>query len=268
ALLGKAGAELTLGAFDAALDTTSKAIAIEPLNDAARKLHVVTLLGAQRFDAAKTSADDYVSKAAERPEAWALRSKAQLEHAKTLARTAPARQTALLGARNDIIEALRRSPREPALLGTWLEVEEQLGGYPKSVAAVRPWLAEQRHWAAFIQVASYCNEKNDPKLATDFFREATVVAPAERQVWRVYSTHLENTGALTTALDAQAKLLALDERDETTLRDLARLNRKAGNTDQAVAMYRQWLTLNPNAVLALNNLAAILGASPDAMNDA
>lgn len=268
ALLGKAGAELTLGAFDAALDTTSKAIAIEPLNDAARKLHVVTLLGAQRFDAAKTSADDYVSKAAERPEAWALRSKAQLEYGKTLARTAPARETALLGARRDIAEALRLSPREPALLGAWLDIEEQLDGYPKSLTTVRTWLSEQRHWAAFVQVASYCNEKNDPKLATDFFREATVTAPTEPQVWRVYSTHLEHTGALAAALDAQTQLLALDGRDEAALRDVARLNRKLGKTEQAIATYRQWLTINPTAVLALNNLAAILGGSPETMSDA
>lgn len=268
ALLGKASAQLTLGEFDAARENTHKALEADPLDPNANKLHVVSLLGSEQFAAAKLSADGYVTKAPDRAEAWALRAKAQLEHSRTLARTAPERQASLLGASADFRKAVELNPREAALLRSWLVVEEELVGYPENTKPVRAWLSQQRRWASLIQVASYCNERNDPKTATDMFREATLVAPTEPQVWRVYAVQLENAGDFTQALEAQTRLLALSPTDEGALRDAARLNRKLGKTDQAIATYRQWLSVNGGAILALNNLAAVLGATPAGMNEA
>lgn len=269
ALLGKASAELTLGEFDTARESTTKALEAAPLDPNARKLHVVSLLGSEQFDAAKANADDYVAKAPERADAWALRAKAQLEHSKVLPPLAAQRQAALHGARDDVRKALELNSNEPAaLLRFWLAVEEAVVGYPENVKRVRTWLVEQRRWTGLLQVASYCNERNDTTTATEIFRDATLVAPDEPQAWRVYAVQLETTGALASALEAQARLLTLKQADEGAFRDVARLSRKLGKTDQAVATYRQWLNQNPNAVLALNNLAAILGSSPDTLNEA
>ena len=268
ALLGRASAELELGAFEAAEQAAAKAVQLEPLNDGARKLHVVALLEAQKYDAAVSSASNYVSQAPDRAEAWALRAKAHAELAKASARDAALRAQSLQSARTDLREALQRNPREPALLRSWLAVEEELSGYPASLKDVRAWLTEQRNWTGLVQVASYCNEKADAKTASELFREATAVAPNEPQVWRVYAVHLETTGATAEALAAQTQLLSLNGNDEAALRDVARLNRKLGDTEQAIGVYRRWLSVNPNALLALNNLAAILGSRPESVDEA
>jgi tetratricopeptide (TPR) repeat protein len=257
-----------LGSSDAAAQAAGKAVHLTPLDDAGRKLHVASLLADNRFEDALASASDYVTRAPERAEAWALRAKVRTERAKVSAGDAARRAESLSGARADLLEALKRNPREPSLLRSWLAVEEQVSGYPTNVRSVRTWLDEQRHWAGFVQVARYCNERNDTNLATELFREATRVAPGEPQAWRVYAVHLESTGALAEALSAQEKLATINGNDEGALRDVARLNRKLGNTDKAVAAYRRWLLVNPDALLALNNLAAILGAQPGTLDEA
>lgn len=268
ALLGKAGAELNLGALAAAQQSAAEAIKLDPNNDAARKLHVASLLGAKDFGNAKAAADDYIANAPARAPAWALRAKAHVEHAKSLDAQSLDRKSLLLLARTDLRKALDLEPGEPSLLESWLALEQELVGYPQNLAPVRAWLTEQHRWAGLVQLASYCNEKGDPKTATEMFRAATEVAPEEPQVWRVYAVHLETTGELAEALAAQSKLLAHDARDEAALRDVARLQRKSNQTELATATYRQWLTVNPNAVLALNNLSAILGASPATLSEA
>lgn len=268
ALLGKAGAELSLGAAPTAQQTTAQAVKLEPENDAARKLHVASLLGTKDFAAAKAAADDYIALTPERATAWALRAKAVVEQAKALDAANPERKSLLLLARTDLRKALELEPGEPTLLTSWLSLEQELVGFPQNLVPVRAWLTEQHRWAGLVQLASYCNAKADPKTATEMFRAATAVAPEEPQVWRVYAVHLETTGGLTEALEAQSKLLAHDPRDEAALRDVARLQRKLNQPELAVATYRQWLTVNPDAVLALNNLAAILGSSPATLNEA
>lgn len=267
ALLGKASAELKSGSKEA-IRTTTQVVALAPLDDAGRKLHVAALLAAGDWGAAKASADQYVAQAPERPEAWGLRAKVLAETAKSLPRVDTQRMGILGAARDDIRQALTRASQEPALLDAWLAIEEEMVGYPKSIEQLRPWLKEQKRWAPYVQVASYCNTKSDPKMATGLFREASELAPGEPSVWRVLAAHLETLASYPQALDAQARLLTLAPTDESALRDSARLHRKLGNTDAAIATYRRWLSLNPRAVLALNNLAAILGESSATLDEA
>lgn len=92
--------------------------------------------------------------------------------------------------------------------------------------------------------------------------------PDGLDAWNNLATLYRSLGRIQDSVDAACRVVTLDPRHQGARRLLGYAYSRLGQTDQAIAVYREWLAQEPDSPVARHLLAACLGEMPERASDA